>query len=95
MRVIIVSEALRAAQAEKFQRKFRDLFDGKFVFAGSYYDNGWGKKYPEYCVVRTPEKDEPFIDEKHEMEVEGGAVFTSIETGVSVKTKGKRETVVN
>jgi hypothetical protein len=58
VKTIIVSKALRYKQAIDFIHSMKDLFDGKLVRARLNFDNGWGKKYPMYYVVRV-EKSEP------------------------------------
>lgn len=74
MRVIVVSSPLRATEAEKFVKAFRDRFKGYYVATGDYYDNGQGLKYPRYWVVRLPKEGEEIID-GHEMEIGGGELL--------------------
>ncbi|MGA2624793.1 MAG: hypothetical protein ABSF91_13115 [Bacteroidota bacterium] len=77
VRVIAVSEALRKTDAERFARKLREHFNGKYVFSGRYGLNGSRQHLPLYYVVRIPEKNEPLID-KHEMLIDRGEVLEKI-----------------
>lgn len=56
MKTVIVSKALRREEALVFIDKMRDLFEGKLKPAKRSYDNGWGKHYPMYYVVREIKK---------------------------------------
>jgi len=77
VRVICITHALRATEAEKFKRKFSAHFDGKFVFSGRHGLNGSKQHLPLYHVVRETLEDEPVID-RHEMSVERGELLERI-----------------
>lgn len=77
VRVIVVSEALRGMDAERFKRRFSEHFNSKFVFSGRYGLNGSNQHLPLYCVVREPLKEEPVID-GHEMLIDRGEVLERI-----------------